>query len=86
VSLIERGKNKTIDIFWYNNPWDGNTWTRFKCQKPGEDATLAFPRCLYCPTFQTTMERVGLMIGGGILEVFREMTPEEIKSYKPPTP
>lgn len=86
MSLVERGENKTIDILWRNNPRDSNTWTRFKCHRPGEDATLAFPRCLGCGTFQGAMERAGLRIGGTISDVFREMTPEEIEGYKPPCP
>ena len=84
MNKIERGENKTIDIFWRNRPGDSDTWTRFKCQEPGEDATLVFPRCLGCPPFQTIMERAGFKTGGIISDVRREMTLEDIEGYKPP--
>lgn len=70
MSLIERGENKTLDIFWRNSPWDSDTWTRFKCQESGENATLVFPRCLTCFIFKTTMEEKGLRIGGMISQTY----------------
>jgi len=86
MSKIERGTDRTIDIFWRKSPGDSDTWTKFKCHRPGEDAILVFPRCLYCPTFQTTMEGAGLRIGDIISDALREMTSEDIGDYKLPTP
>jgi len=86
MNKIERGENKEIDILWRKSPGDSDTRTRFKCHRPGEDATLVFPRCLNCPTFQTTMEEAGLRTGDIISDVLREMTSEDIWDYKPPTP